>query len=198
MPSSLRSRSAIAAVLAAGALVAASPAFASSAAEAGSASQTTAIQAASVQSAPNIVQRAVGSPDHSTLVAAVQAAGLVDTLAGPGPFTVFAPTNAAFAKLPAGTVESLLRPEAKDTLTKVLTYHVVPGNVTSAQLRKMIRVGYGRAKLTTVAGEQLTARIVDGQIVLFDRKGGRATVTAADLTQSNGVIHVTDGVSLPG
>lgn len=154
--------------------------------------------AAAAPTAPSIVQRAIGSPDHSTLVAAVQAAGLVETLAGPGPFTVFAPTNAAFAKLPAGTVENLLRPEQKATLTKVLTYHVVAGNVSSRDLRKMIRNGFGRAKLTTVAGEQLIARMVDGQIVLFDKQGGRATVTAADLTQSNGVIHVTDSVSLPG
>lgn len=146
----------------------------------------------------NIVQNAVNSPEHTTLVAAVKAAGLVDTLSGPGPFTVFAPTNAAFARLPAGTVETLLRPENKAALQSVLTYHVVPGRVTSADLMTMIRAGGGRALLTTVQGATLTARMQGSGIVLVDAKGGISHVTQADVMQSNGVIHVTDAVSLPG
>lgn len=145
-----------------------------------------------------IVENAVNSADHTTLVAAVKAAGLVDTLNGPGPFTVFAPTNAAFEKLPAGTVETLLKPENKDTLVKVLTYHVVPGRVTAAQLIAKIKAGRGKAELTTVEGGKLTARLVGGKVVLTDAKGGTATVTQADVIQKNGVIHVTDAVSLPG
>lgn len=145
-----------------------------------------------------IVENAVNSADHTTLVAAVKAAGLVDTLNGPGPFTVFAPTNAAFAKLPAGTVETLLKPENKPTLVKILTYHVVPGRVTAAQLIGKIKAGRGKAVLTTVEGGKLTARLVGGKVVLTDAKGGTATVTQADVIQKNGVIHVTDAVSLPG
>jgi uncharacterized surface protein with fasciclin (FAS1) repeats len=147
---------------------------------------------------PTIVQAAAGSPDHTTLVAAVRAAGLVDTLSGAGPFTVFAPTNAAFSRLPAGTVETLLQPANRSTLQTVLTYHVVPGRVTAAQLTRMIRRGGGSARLTTVQGGTLTARIVRGRVVLTDEKGGTARVTRADLTGSNGVIHVTDAVSMPG
>lgn len=145
----------------------------------------------------NIVDNAARSRSHTTLVAAVKAAGLVDTLAGAGPFTVFAPTNAAFAKLPAGTVDTLLRPENKPMLQSVLTYHVVPGRVSAAQLIGKIKAGRGMARLTTVQGGTLTARLVGGKVVLTDEKGGRATVTQADVFQSNGVIHVTDAVSLP-
>lgn len=145
----------------------------------------------------NIVQNAVNSRDHTTLVAAVQAAGLVDTLSGPGPFTVFAPTNAAFNALPAGTVETLLRPENRSQLTAVLTYHVVAGRMTAADLMRAIRAGRGTARLTTVQGGVLTARMRGRMIVLTDGRGGTATVTQADVMQSNGVIHVTNAVSLP-
>ena len=145
----------------------------------------------------NIVENAVNSADHTTLVAAVKAAGLVETLSGPGPFTVFAPTNAAFAKLPAGTVENLVKPEQKAALTKILTYHVVPGSVTAAQLMRMIRTGRGKAELTTVSGGKLTARMNGRGVVLVDEMGGRARVTQTDVMQSNGVIHVTDTVSMP-
>lgn len=146
----------------------------------------------------NIIENAVNSADHTTLVAAVKAAGLVDTLSGAGPFTVFAPTNAAFAKLPAGTVETLLQPANKAMLQSVLTYHVVPGRLTAANLMSMIRAGGGAARLTTVNGATLTARMMNGGIVLIDGKGGTSHVTQANVMQSNGVIHVTDSVSLPG
>ncbi|MEL7687648.1 fasciclin domain-containing protein [Citromicrobium bathyomarinum] len=146
----------------------------------------------------NIVENAVNSADHTTLVAAVKAAGLVDTLSGPGPFTVFAPTNDAFAKLPAGTVDTLLKPQNKQMLTDVLTYHVVPGRVSASQLMQMIRDGGGMARLETVNGGTLTARMQGGNVVLVDARGGTATVTQADVFQSNGVIHVTNAVSLPG
>jgi uncharacterized surface protein with fasciclin (FAS1) repeats len=145
----------------------------------------------------NIVENAVNSKDHITLVAAVKAAGLVDTLEGPGPFTVFAPTNEAFAKLPAGTVDTLLKPENKDTLVKILTYHVVAGKVGAADLKKMITDGGGKATLKTVSGGTLTAREVGGKIVLTDEKGGTSTVTIANVWQSNGVIHVVDTVLMP-
>jgi len=145
----------------------------------------------------NIVENAVNSQDHTTLVAAVKAAGLVDTLEGPGPFTVFAPTNEAFAKLPAGTVDTLLKPENKDALVKVLTYHVVPGKVTAKDLKKQIKAGGGKAVLKTVQGGSLTATLQGGKIVLTDEKGGTSTVTIADVFQSNGVIHVVDSVLLP-
>ncbi|OYW16424.1 MAG: fasciclin [Novosphingobium sp. 12-64-8] len=144
-----------------------------------------------------IVENAVNSADHTTLVAAVKAAGLVDTLNSAGPFTVFAPTNAAFAKLPAGTVDTLLKPENKATLAKILTYHVVAGKVSAADLIAQIKAGGGTAKLTTVAGGVLTASIMDGGVRLTDEKGGMAHVTQADVFQKNGVIHVTDAVSLP-
>ena len=146
----------------------------------------------------NIVENAVNSPIHTTLVAAVKAAGLVDTLAGPGPFTVFAPTDAAFKKLPAGTVETLLQPANRAQLQSVLTYHVVPGRVTAAQLVDLIKAGGGKARLTTVQGGTLTASIMGGRVMLTDGAGGMAHVTQADVMQSNGVIHVTDAVSLPG
>lgn len=145
----------------------------------------------------NIVQNAVNSKDHTTLVAAVKAAGLVDTLQSAGPFTVFAPVNAAFEKLPAGTVETLLKPENKDQLAKVLTYHVVAGKVSSSDLVKMIKQGGGKAELKTVEGGKIIATVNDGKVILTDEKGGTATVTIADVYQSNGVIHVVDSVLLP-
>ena len=145
----------------------------------------------------DIVDNASNSADHTTLVAAVQAAGLVDTLKGSGPFTVFAPTNAAFEKLPAGAVDGLLEPAARDDLTAVLTYHVVPGNVDAAALVQQIEAGGGSATLTTVQGGTLTARADGGTVTLTDAKGGVATVTTADVRQSNGVIHVIDTVLMP-
>jgi uncharacterized surface protein with fasciclin (FAS1) repeats len=145
----------------------------------------------------NIIQNAVNSDDHTTLVAAVKAAGLVDTLSGSGPFTVFAPTNEAFAKLPAGTVDTLLKPENKDQLTKILTYHVVAGKVTAHDLKKMIKEGHGKAELTTVEGGKLEAMEMGGKIVLKDEKGGTSTVTIPNVMQSNGVIHVVDSVLMP-
>ena len=145
----------------------------------------------------NIVENAVNSKDHTTLVAAVKAAGLVDTLASAGPFTVFAPTNAAFDKLPAGTVESLVRSENKATLTKILTYHVVAGNADSKAIMKAIKTGGGKAEFKTVAGGTLTAMMEGKSLILTDEKGGKSTVTIADVRQSNGVIHVIDSVVLP-
>ena len=144
-----------------------------------------------------IVENAVNSADHTTLVAAVKAAGLVDTLNSAGPFTVFAPTNAAFAKLPAGTVDTLLKPENKAMLTSVLTYHVVPGTLTAADIAAKINAGGGSATLTTVQGEPLTARMDGDVLVLTDSKGGMSRVTIANVMQSNGVIHVVDSVLLP-
>ncbi len=146
----------------------------------------------------DIVDNAVNSKDHTTLVAAVKAAGLVDTLKGPGPFTVFAPTNEAFAALPAGTVDTLLKPENKAMLTKILTYHVVPGRLDAAALTKMIKAGHGRATLTTVAGGTLTATEKGNMIMIADEKGDVATVTIPNVYQSNGVILVIDKVMLPG
>jgi uncharacterized surface protein with fasciclin (FAS1) repeats len=145
----------------------------------------------------DIVDNAVNSKDHTTLVAAVKAAGLVDTLKGPGPFTVFAPTDAAFAKLPAGTVETLVKPENKATLTGILTYHVVAGRLDAKSILKQVKDGGGRATLTTVQGEPLVATVKDGKLVLTDAKGGASTVTIGDVFQSNGVIHVVDSVLLP-
>lgn len=145
----------------------------------------------------NIVQNAVNSKDHTTLVAAVKAAGLVDTLSGAGPFTVFAPTNSAFAKLPAGTVETLVKPENKTTLTKVLTYHVVPGRITAAQIAAMAARGRGTATLKTVEGEKLRFMKRGGGWQVVDAKGGRARITIPNVMQSNGVIHVVDTVLMP-
>ncbi len=145
----------------------------------------------------DIIDNAVNSADHTTLVAAVKAADLVTTLKGAGPFTVFAPTNAAFAKLPAGTVESLLKPENKATLSKILTYHVVAGKMTSVELKKAIKDGNGTAMLKTVAGGSLSAMEKDGAIWLKDEKGGTSMVTIANVLQSNGVIHVVDTVVMP-
>jgi uncharacterized surface protein with fasciclin (FAS1) repeats len=144
-----------------------------------------------------IVANAMNSADHTTLVAAVKAAGLVDTLNGAGPFTVFAPTNAAFDQLPAGTVDMLLKPENKATLTKVLTYHVVSGKYDSKVLAKLIKKGHGKAWLKTVSGGTLTAMMEGSNIVVRDEKGGTSTVTVADVYQSNGVIHVVNAVLLP-
>ncbi len=146
----------------------------------------------------NIVENAVNSADHTTLVAAVQAAGLVDTLASKGPFTVFAPTNEAFAKLPAGTVETLLKPENKDMLTKILTCHVLSGSDTAKMLSDAAMGVGGRGQLTTVGGCKLIVWAKDGMLMLQDEKGDIATVTIADVMQSNGVIHVIDTVLLPG
>ena len=163
-----------------------------------SANTTVTVGGAPMYANRNIVQNAVNSRDHTTLVAAVQAAGLVDTLSGAGPFTVFAPTNAAFERLPAGTVANLLRPENRAMLTSVLTYHVVPGRMTAADLMRAIRTGGGMARLTTVQGATLTARMNGNNIVLTDARGGTSTVTQGDVMQSNGVIHVTNAVSMPG
>lgn len=145
----------------------------------------------------DIIDNAVNSKDHTTLVAAVKAAGLVDTLKSAGPFTVFAPTNAAFAALPAGTVDTLLKPENKGMLTGILTYHVVAGKMDAAALTKAIADGKGSASLKTVAGGTLTAKAMGGKVMVTDEKGGVSTVTIADVYQSNGVIHVVDKVLLP-
>ncbi|WP_220084591.1 fasciclin domain-containing protein [Stenotrophomonas maltophilia] len=143
-----------------------------------------------------IVENAVNSRDHTTLVAAVKAAGLVETLNGAGPFTVFAPTNAAFNKLPAGTVDTLVKPENKAQLTRILTYHVVPGRFSSAQLLADAKHG-GKATLKTVQGEPLTVALHDGKLWVIDAKGGKAGISIADVNQSNGVIHVVDTVLMP-
>ncbi len=145
----------------------------------------------------DIIDNAVNSKDHTTLVAAVKAAGLVETLKGPGPFTVFAPVNAAFAALPPGTVDTLLKPENKAMLTKVLTLHVVPGKLDAAALTAMIKASGGKAMLKTVEGEPLTVMDQGGRITVTDSKGDVATVTIADVNQSNGVIHVVDTVLMP-
>jgi uncharacterized surface protein with fasciclin (FAS1) repeats len=145
----------------------------------------------------NIVENALNSQDHTTLVAAVKAAGLVDTLEGSGPFTVFAPTNEAFAKLPAGTVDNLLKPENMDTLKKVLTYHVVAGKLSTHDLKKMIQDGGGKATLSTVEGDKLTVWMKDGKYMLTDDKGGMAAITIPNVYQSNGVIQVIDTVLMP-
>jgi len=146
----------------------------------------------------NIIENAVNSPDHTTLVAAVKAAGLVDTLEGPGPFTVFAPTNEAFAKLPAGTVDTLVKPENKDTLTKILTYHVVAGRLSAQDLKMKIKEGNGSAELTTVEGGKLWVSLHDGKhLMLKDEKGDTAMITIPNVFQSNGVIQVIDTVLMP-
>jgi len=145
----------------------------------------------------DIIDNAVNSKDHTTLVAAVKAAGLVDTLKSPGPFTVFAPTNTAFSALPAGTVDTLLKPENKGQLTKVLTYHVVPGKIDAAALMKQIDAGGGKAMLKTAAGGTLTATASGKTVSVTDESGGTSKVTIADVNQSNGVIHVVDKVLLP-
>jgi uncharacterized surface protein with fasciclin (FAS1) repeats len=159
--------------------------------------QAVTVGGAAMYPTKTIVENAVASPIHTTLVAAVTAAGLVDTLSGTGPFTVFAPTDAAFAALPAGTVETLVQPANKATLTKILTYHVVAGRVAAADVIALIEAGGGSAAITTVSGDTLTASLRGSSVILTDEKGGVATVTQADVFQSNGVIHVTDAVSLP-
>lgn len=145
----------------------------------------------------DIVDNAVNSKDHTTLVAAVKAAGLVETLKSAGPFTVFAPTNEAFGKLPEGTVETVLKPENKALLTKILTYHVVAGKMTSKEIAAAIKAGKGKAELTTVSGGKLWAWMEGDKLVLKDEKGGIATVTIANVHQKNGVIHVIDSVLMP-
>jgi len=145
----------------------------------------------------NIVENAVNSADHTTLVAAVRAAGLVETLQGSGPFTVFAPVNQAFDKLPKGTVENLLKAENKEMLKKILTYHVVPAKLSAADLRKEIKAGKGSATLNTVSGGTLTAWMKGKDLILKDEKGMTSTITIANVFQSNGVIHVVDSVLLP-
>ena len=161
------------------------------------AEKTVMVGGAAMYPSKTIVDNAVNSKDHTTLVAAVQAAGLVDTLKGPGPFTVFAPTNAAFDKLPAGTVEALVKPENKDTLTKILTYHVVAGRLTASDLMAKIKAGGGKAELTTVEGEKLWIAPMGTTLMLTDAKGGMSHVTIKDVLQSNGVIHVVDTVLMP-
>ena len=159
--------------------------------------QTVTVGGAPMYPSKNIIQNAVNSKDHTTLVAAVKAAGLVDTLQGTGPFTVFAPTNAAFAKLPAGAVDSLLKPQMKEKLVAVLTYHVVAGRLSSADLKKQIKAGNGTAMLKTVSGGTLSAMMHGNDVVLKDEQGGMAMVTQANVFQSNGVIHVIDTVVQP-
>jgi len=162
------------------------------------AEKTVNVGGAAMYPSKNIIQNAVNSKDHTTLVAAVKAAGLVDTLQGAGPFTVFAPTNMAFGKLPAGTVETLVKPENKDTLTKILTYHVVPGRLTAASLMRFVKEGNGMAHLKTVEGEDLMVKQSGpGKLSVTDAKGDVSGITIADVLQSNGVIHVIDTVLLP-
>ncbi len=164
----------------------------------GFAERTVTVGGAPMYPSKNIVENAVNSKDHTTLVAAVKAAGLVDTLEGPGPFTVFAPTNEAFKKLPPGTVESLVKPENKPALTKILTYHVVPGRLSAQELADMVDKGGGKAMLKTVEGDGLTVmRKGNHHLTLTDDKGDVATITIADVFQSNGVIHVVNGVMMP-
>jgi uncharacterized surface protein with fasciclin (FAS1) repeats len=164
----------------------------------GASGATKMVGGAAMYPTKDIVDNAVNSRDHTTLVAAVKAAGLVDTLKGAGPFTVFAPTNNAFSMLPAGTVDTLLKPENKGTLTQVLTYHVVPGRIDAASLAQQIKAGGGKAMLKTASGGTLTASMRGKDVVIMDVKGNAAVVTTADVYQSNGVIHVVDKVLLPG
>ena len=159
---------------------------------------TTTVGGAPMYPSKNIVQNAVNSKDHTTLVAAVKAAGLVDTLQSPGPFTVFAPTNDAFAKLPAGTVDTLLKPENKKTLTNVLTYHVVAGRMSAKDLMEKAKSNGGKAMFKTVAGGEITVAEKNGKLSIWDAKGGSAQITIQNVNQSNGVIHVVDTVLLPG
>jgi uncharacterized surface protein with fasciclin (FAS1) repeats len=159
--------------------------------------KTVMVGGAAMYPSKNIIQNAVNSKDHTTLVAAVKAAGLVDTLQGSGPFTVFAPTNEAFAQLPQGTVENLLKPENKDKLVKILTYHVVSAGALSDTIKKMIKDDGGKHTISTVSGGKLIAMMKGDKIMLQDENGGVATVTIANVKQSNGVIHVVDHVLLP-
>lgn len=173
------------------------PAEAAPMADAMPAENTTMVGGAAMYPDKTIVENAAAAPNLSTLVTAVQAAELAETLSGPGPFTVFAPTNDAFGKLPAGTVEELTQPANKDQLTKILTYHVVSGEMTSADLAAAIEAGGGTATLTTVQGGELKATMANGGIQLMDAAGGTAMVTTADVDQSNGVVHVIDTVVMP-
>ena len=159
--------------------------------------KTVEVGGAAMYPSKNIIENALNSKDHTTLVAAVKAAGLVETLQGAGPFTVFAPTNEAFNLLPAGTVDNLLKEENKAMLTTVLTYHVVAGKLDSKAIAQLIKEGNGKTELTTVAGGKLLASMKSGKLVLMDEKGGMSTVTIKDVYQSNGVIHVIDHVVLP-
>ncbi|VVE76543.1 fasciclin [Pandoraea sputorum] len=159
--------------------------------------KTVMVGGAAMYPSKNIVENAVNSKDHTTLVAAVKAGGLVDTLSGPGPFTVFAPTNEAFAALPAGTVDTLLKPESKPTLVKVLTYHVVPGKLGAQELMGMVKSGGGQAMLKTVEGDSLTVKQSGNGLTVTDDKGNVAKVTIGDVFQSNGVIHVVNKVLMP-
>lgn len=173
--------------------IAATPSFADMKNE-----KTVTVGGAPMYASKNIIQNAVNSKDHTTLVAAVKAAGLVDTLSGPGPFTVFAPTNEAFAKLPPGTVDSLLKPENKDKLVAVLTYHVVPGRMSAKDLMDAAKKGGGQAKLKTVEGDELTVEAKGNMLHITDAKGNVSKVTIQNVFQSNGVIQVIDSVLLPG
>ena len=166
-------------------------------ANAGGKEKTVMVGGAAMYPSKNIVENAVNSKDHTTLVAAVKAAGLVETLQGAGPFTVFAPTNAAFDMLPKGTVENLVKPENKGTLTTVLTYHVVAGKWSAADLQRMVKDGKGMATVKTVQGGELTVMEKDGSLWIKDAKGGTAKVSIKDVNQSNGVIHVIDNVLMP-
>ena len=159
--------------------------------------KTVEVGGAEMYPSKNIIENAMNSQDHTTLVAAVKAAGLVETLQGKGPFTVFAPTNSAFGMLPAGTVESLVKPENKSALTSILTYHVVAGKLDSKELEKWIKKGNGSAELTTVAGGKIWIMKKDGEWWIKDEKGGMATITIPNVYQSNGVIHVIDHVLMP-
>jgi uncharacterized surface protein with fasciclin (FAS1) repeats len=161
------------------------------------AQKTKMVGGAAMYPTKNIIENAVNSKEHTTLVAAVKAAGLVETLSSAGPFTVFAPTNAAFAKLPKGTVEGLLKPESKDALAGILTYHVIAGKVSAADVVAAIKKGGGKFVAKTVAGGELTFTLKGSKVQITDASGGKAFVTIADVNQSNGVIHVVDGVLLP-
>jgi len=178
-------------------MVALSFAFSGNAAAQKMKEKTVMVGGAAMYPSKNIVENAVNSKDHKTLLAAVKAAGLVETLQSDGPFTVFAPTDAAFAKLPAGTVENLVKPENKEMLTKILTYHVLPGKYNSKQVWDAVKAGNGKAMMDTVQGEQLTFWTKGKDLYVTDAKGNKAKVTIADVNQSNGVIHVIDTVLLP-
>jgi len=186
---SLLQATAVAALIAGGAVAGVAPVAA--------AEMTVEVGGAPMYPSKNIIENAVNSKDHTTLVAAVKAAGLVDTLQGEGPFTVFAPVNAAFEKLPAGTVEMLLKPENKDKLVEVLTYHVVPGKWSAEQIMAEVEKNGGKYEAKTVEGDMLTFAVKDGKLWVMDESGNTAEVTIADVNQSNGVIHVIDTVLLP-
>ena len=178
--------------IAAGALTFAAPSFAQ-----GMMAGPVEVGGAPMYADKNIIENAVNSKDHTTLVAAVKAAGLVDTLQGAGPFTVFAPTNEAFAALPKGTVDTLLKPENKDQLTKVLTAHVVAGKISGKDMMAKAKAMGGKYEMKTVSGDTLTAEVKKGKLYVMDESGGEAKVTIADVNQSNGVIHVIDYVAMP-